>query len=140
MLKKKLAICLISLVSIYAYANEKVTLVCPASADLVRTTINSSWATYRYTGYSNVAIPELGNRIQLMGDTNASIPGDFYAATWTDQTFLCLYNLNDTLVIYETVLYLYVDRCYFENSLIPSRTECKASDPGLCPLTCELNK
>jgi len=134
MLNKTIMLFFLYSISCCSEANT-VSLVCPFSSQLERQASQGSWATYHYQGYSQVAIPELGNRVALMGETNSETAGDFYAATWTDQTFLCLYK---GVVTYETVLYPFVNRCYFENSAIPSRTECLSADPALCPLTCEL--
>lgn len=119
-----------------AVTETKISAHCPKPNELMRTASTNSWSQYRYSGQSFVNLPAASNSLHFTGDSNADKPNYFYGATWTDRTFLCLYNyLDEAIVIYEGQLSPLVSRCYFEK---PGNSECISSNPDACPITCEL--
>jgi hypothetical protein len=109
---------------------------CPMLTELTRTPSTSSWAKYQYTGQASINLPTIHNTLHFKGDSNADKVNYFYGATWTDRTFLCLYNyLDNSIVIYEGQLDPLVERCYFGT---PGLSECISSNPNDCPITCVL--
>jgi hypothetical protein len=114
----------------------KITAYCPEFTELKRTTLSNSWAKYEYTGQSPINLASINNLLYFKGDTNAESANYFSGATWTDSTFLCLYNYDDeAIVMYESQLAPFVERCYFAH---PGSSECTSSNPQACPITCEL--
>jgi hypothetical protein len=113
-----------------------ITVSCPQINELTRTSLTNSWANYRYTGQISVDLPAINNVLYLMGDSNAESVDYFYGASWTDRTFLCLYNyLDNPIVMYEGQLDPYVKECYFGKLAV---SECHSSNPSDCVMTCEL--
>jgi len=108
-------------------------VICPVPA-LV--SVVTEQGSLRYRAHTFVDLPELNYRLEMTG-VGGDVPAKvFQAATWTDHTFLCNYNISqDAVVIFELVLANYVKRCYFENT--KHYAECKNPDPKQCPLICE---
>lgn len=128
---------LLFLMTVSSYASSTVSTYCPKPSDLTRTKSSSSWAKYTYTGQASINLPEVNNTLHLTADSNAETATYFYGATWTDRTFLCLYNyLDDAIVMYEGQLDPLVERCYFA---MPGTSECLSSNPSDCALTCQVN-
>jgi hypothetical protein len=113
----------------------QITATCPNVNELTKVPLTNSWAKYRYSGQSPVNLPEVNNLLYFTGDSTAESANYFYGATWTDRTFLCLYNYNDEpIVMYESQLDPFVERCFFSK---PGISECNSSNPSDCPITCE---
>lgn len=112
---------------------------CPYPNELIRTHLSGSWAKYHYTGKIYLDFPEENNIITLFGDANnADDTHKFYGATWTDSTFLCLYDFDSNpIVLAEGQLEPYVRLCYF-GVPTPYKSECNANDPLSCIITCEM--
>lgn len=117
-----------------------ITLYCPAAAAVRATAITgSSWANYNYSAEVSIDFAPLGNHLPLSGEGTAPQAILFQAATWTDRTFLCNYNQGpDAIVIFETRLAPYVEKCYFTEATFPAASECIKNDPSQCPMTCKL--
>jgi len=112
-----------------------ITSSCPNINELKKIPLTNSWAKYQYSGQSPVNLPEINNIIYFTGDSDAESADYFYGATWTDRTFLCLYNYRDNpIVMYESQLDPFVDRCYFSK---PGVNECHSSNPNDCFIMCE---
>jgi hypothetical protein len=115
--------------------SEMITAYCPNINELTKAPLTNSWAKYRYSGQSPVNLPEVNNVLYFTGDSTAESANYFYGATWTDRTFLCLYNYNDDpIVMYESQLDPFVEKCYFGK---PGINDCHSSNPNDCPITCE---
>lgn len=113
-----------------------ISIICPIASEFNPPSKGSIY-DYKYTATTYVDIPELKKKITLTGESDSSKAVNFQAATWTDQTFLCLYQGDkDVIVTYETVLMNYVSSCHFKNN----SSECNANDPAACPLVCELEE
>ena len=114
----------------------KVTAYCPKLSELTQTSSNTTWAKYHYAGQAFINLPAISNMLHFNGDSNADKANYFYGGTWTDRTFLCLYNYTDeAIVLYEGQLGGFVNRCYFGK---PGMSECISNNPNECPITCEL--
>lgn len=133
--------CLTYSFSNHVIANPQIiTLFCPAAEDILVNPQSGSWAKYKYTAYTKIDIPEIGNQLEMIGEGDIEKITVFQAATWTDRTFLCNYNSFswDAVVIFETKLDDYVKECHFNNT--PHRSECNSTNTFLCPMICELGK
>lgn len=115
---------------------DTITIYCPPVTQLNPPTKGSIY-DYKYTATTPVDIPALGDKVMLTGEANSSKAVVMYGANWTDNTFLCLYQGdNDMIVTYEGVLANYVNGCWFKNHV----SECNAADPLNCPMTCEIGE
>lgn len=121
---------------------ESITIYCPAVKNIqILRQIGVPWANYKYIAQVAVEMPELGNHLQFGGEGNANNIDSLQAATWTDRTFLCVYNTYaGSVVIFEIELAKYIRRCYFENAKGQINSECLSSDPSQCPITCEMGQ
>lgn len=112
-----------------------ISIICP-TADQFNPPTKGSVYNFKFTATTFVDIPELNNQLTLTGEADSSKALKFHVATWTDRTFLCLYEGDkDMIVTYEGVLMDYVSSCRFEQST----SECESSNPKDCPLICQLN-
>lgn len=115
---------------------KSIKVICPQTAAFNPPSKGSIYA-FKYTASTYVDIPELNYKLILSGEANSSKALTFYAATWTDHTFLCLYQGDkDMIVTAEEVLNNYVNYCRFSNNT----ADCLSSEPESCPLNCELNE
>ena len=129
---------LLMLVSFNTFSEPKlIKIYCPNPKDVKSYEQTGSWAKYRYVSYTPIDLPDIGNKLELIGQGDSSKATTLQAATWTDRLFLCLYDYGlEVIVIFDTVLDKYVKLCYFNGN--PRHSECISSDPSACPITCEL--
>lgn len=113
---------------------KNIKIICP-NAEAFNPPSQGSIYAFKYTATTYVDIPELNNQLTLSGEADSSKALHFSVATWTDHTFLCLYQGDkDMIVTAEGVLNNYVSYCRFANN----SPECESDRPEDCPLTCEL--
>lgn len=132
------------LASSIARANPTITAYCPPASEIhIQAQTGSSWASEKYLGRATLNIHHQSLPLDLSGEGNAITAFTMQAATWTDRTFLCLYdgitadNAPETLVLYNSQLDRFIiSRCYFPGG----GPECVASDPNACMMTCEIKQ
>jgi hypothetical protein len=113
------------------------TLTCPLPENIRVTPSAGSFAAYRYDADIALDVPALKNQLHMTAEGNAAHIQQFYAATWTDRTFLCLYNSGfDVVVLYDTGLDPWVSICGFYVGSKRS-SDCQGASPSACQLICE---
>ena len=129
---------LLLIISPWAFAKPNlIKIYCPESRDIRAFEEADSWAKYHYIAYTSVDLPELGNRLEMIGQGDSKKATIMQAATWTDRLFLCVYNFGwDVIVIFDSKLDRVVKNCYFNDN--PRHSECISSNPQSCPMTCEV--
>lgn len=115
-----------------------ITVTCPLPEEVEVSLQNGSWAKYRYQAQASVHFAGMSNQLAMSGEGNTEAVYRFEAATWTDRTFLCVYNhSHDAVVLFESQLNRQVKRCYFAE---PYSSECIADIASRCVLTCDLGR
>lgn len=137
-MRYKSLFCLFMLLSKGLWAQELL-ITCPHLTDIKTTAATQSWAKYHYSAAIPIDFPDVGNQLLFIGDGDAERAIYFTGATFTDMTFLCLYNYHEglqSIVLYEIALYQYVSRCYFKTTTV---SDCQSNDPDVCKFTCDIS-
>lgn len=133
-----LAILFLGISSFAKGSSQTFMVTCPEPYHVSVTPQSGSWASYHYDADIPVDLPALGNTLPMEAEGDAASVHDFHAATWTDRTFLCLYNSGwEAIALFETKLDTYVEGCYFDTPKGHS-SECTSISPGDCPMVCRL--